>query len=68
MPGKWIQGVKAGISKRGTKGAFGKATASKISAEIKKGGKAEKRAVLARTFKRMAERKAARGASRRSGR
>jgi len=41
-------------------GSFGKATPKKIAAGIKKGGKAEKKAVLARTLKKLAKKRAAR--------
>lgn len=57
MAEKWMQKVRARMERKGTVGAFGKATASKIAAGKAKGGKAAKRAVLAETFKRFAKRR-----------
>lgn len=55
--GLWIQKVRERMKRKGTVGAFGKATSGKIAAGIKAGGRQKKRAVLARTFKRMAQRR-----------
>jgi len=63
-PKYWMQKVKERMEKRGTVGKFGKATASKIAAGKKAGGKQAKRAILAETFKRFAKR----GAKRTPGR
>jgi hypothetical protein len=52
--GKWIQAAAAKMKKRGTVGAFGKATPSKIAAAKKKGGLQEKRAVFAANMKKIA--------------
>lgn len=65
MAKNWIAKVRAGMERKGTKGAFGKATAGKIAAGKKKGGVAAKRAVLAETFKRMAKRRSKDRSSRR---
>ncbi len=54
MAGKWMQGVRKSMEKRGTVGAFGKATPAKIARAKREGGVEEKRAVLAQTFKRIA--------------
>ena len=56
MP-QWIKEETDREKRAGTKGKFGKATDRKIKAGIKKGGKAEKRAILARTFRRMAQKR-----------
>lgn len=42
------------MKKKGTVGAFGKATSKKIAAGKKKGGLAEKRAVFAENMKKIA--------------
>lgn len=54
-PKKWIQKATAKMKKKGTLGSFGKATAKKLGAAKKKGGKAEKRAVFASNMKKIAE-------------
>lgn len=54
MAGKWIQKAAAKMKKKGTVGAFGKATSKKIAAGKKKGGLAEKRAVFAENMKKIA--------------
>jgi len=64
MAKHWMQAVKARMERKGTTGSFGKATPAKIARGIKAGGKEEKRAVLARTFKRAAQRKSSRTSSR----
>ena len=51
---QWIQKASERMKEKGTEGKFGKATAKKISAGIKAGGKREKEAVFARTMKRIA--------------
>jgi len=57
MAEKWMQKAREGMEAKGTVGAFGKATPKKIAAGIKKGGVAKKRAVLARTFKKVSARR-----------
>lgn len=51
---KWIQAANKKMVKKGTKGAFGKATPKKIAAAKKKGGLAKKRAVFAQNMKKIA--------------
>jgi hypothetical protein len=51
---KWIQKAEKSMEARGTKGAFGKATRSKIAKGKKKGGLAKKRAVFAANMKKIA--------------
>jgi len=51
---KWIQGAREKMEKKGTVGAFGKATPSKIAAGKKAGGLQEKRAVFASNMKAIA--------------
>lgn len=53
----FIQKARERMEKRGTVGAFGKATPKKIAAAKKKGGKAEKRAVFAQNMKRIAQKR-----------
>ncbi len=55
--GLWMQKVREKMERKGTKGAFGKATASKIAAGKRAGGLRKRRAVLAETFKRTAKRR-----------
>lgn len=52
---KWIQKASERMEEKGTKGAFGKATAKKIAAGKKKGGLAKKRAVFAENMKKIAK-------------
>jgi hypothetical protein len=54
------------MERKGTKGAFGKATPSKIAAAKKKGGLAKKRAVFAENMKKIAK-KSTRGSGSFSG-
>lgn len=54
MAKHWIQAAREGMKKKGTEGAFGKATPAKIAAGKKAGGLQAKRANLAETFKKMA--------------
>lgn len=54
MAKKWIQKAEKKMEKKGTVGAFGKATPKKISAAKKKGGLAKKRAVFAQNMKKIA--------------
>lgn len=56
MPGKWIQAASEKMEENGTKGKFGKATSKKIKSAMKKGGIAKKRAIFARTMKKLAAR------------
>jgi hypothetical protein len=64
MAGHWIQGATEKMKKKGTLGSFGKATAKKVAAAKKKGGKAEKKAIFAQNMKRIAERRKHRGGRR----
>ena len=54
MAKKWIQKARARMKKKGTVGAFGKATSKKIAKAKKKGGISKKRAVFAQNMKRIA--------------
>ena len=54
---KWIQKAEKEMERRGTKGAFGKATAKKIRAAKKKGGLQKKRAVFAENMKKIAQKR-----------
>ncbi len=51
---KFIQKAVAKMKKKGTLGSFGKATAKKIAAAKKKGGKIAKKAVFAANMKKIA--------------
>jgi hypothetical protein len=51
---EWIQSARDRMEKKGTVGAFGKATRSKIAKAKKKGGLAKKRAVFASNMKKIA--------------
>lgn len=53
----WIQKAVNKMKKKGTLGSFGKATAKKIKAGLKKGGAAAKKANFARNMKRIARKK-----------
>jgi hypothetical protein len=55
MAEQWIQKASDRMKKKGTVGAFGKATPKKIQAAKKKGGVEEKRAVFAQNMKRIAK-------------
>ena len=57
MADKWIQGAREKMEKKGTVGAFGKATPSKIAAGKKAGGLQEKRAVFAQNMKKIASKR-----------
>ena len=52
--GNWIGKATARMKKKGTVGAFGKATGKKIASAKKQGGVAKKRAVFAQNMKRIA--------------
>lgn len=54
---KFIQKATAKMAKKGTLGAFGKATAKKISKGKKAGGLAKKRAVFAQNMKKIAQKR-----------
>jgi hypothetical protein len=56
----WIAKATAKMRKKGTVGAFGKATTKKIAAARKKGGLAAKRANFAANMKKISRRSAAR--------
>ena len=53
----WIGKARAKMEAKGTVGAFGKATPSKIAAGKKAGGLQEKRAVFASNMKKIAARR-----------
>lgn len=57
---RWIQKAVARQKRRGTVGAFGKATKKKIAAGLRKGGLAAKRANFARNLAKISRRHAAR--------
>lgn len=57
MADKWIQGARERMERKGTVGAFGKATKSKIAKAKKEGGVMEKRAVFAENMKKIAARR-----------
>lgn len=61
MAEKFIQKARERMEEKGTVGAFGKATPSKIAAAKKKGGVQEKRAVFAQNMKRIAEKRKGHG-------
>ena len=54
--GKWIQSATRTMRKKGTLGAFGRATSKKIARGKQRGGLAKKRAVFAQNMKRIAAR------------
>lgn len=58
--GRWIQKATARMKRKGTAGAFGKATGKKIARAKAKGGLAKKRAVFAQNMKRIASRRKSR--------
>ena len=60
---RFIQAATARMEEKGTVGAFGKATASKISRAKARGGLAKKRAVFAENLKRIAQRRRGRRAA-----
>ena len=62
---RWIQRATARMKRRGTVGAFGKATAKKIKAGLRAGGLQAKRANFARNVAKASRRNARR---RRAGR
>lgn len=53
--GGWIGKATAKMEKKGTVGAFGKATSKKISAGKKAGGLQKKRAIFAENMKKIAK-------------
>lgn len=57
MANKWIQKATDKMKKKGTIGAFGKATTKKIKSGKKAGGVAKKRAVFAQNMKKIAKKK-----------
>lgn len=56
----WIGKARDEMERKGTVGAFGKATPKKIAAGKKAGGLEEKRAVFAQNMKRIAKRRSSR--------
>lgn len=54
---KWIQKATAKMKKKGTLGAFGKATAKKIARGKRAGGLQKKRAIFAENTKKLARKK-----------
>jgi hypothetical protein len=63
---RWIQKATAKMKRKGTVGAFGKATKKKIAAAKKKGGLAAKRAVFAENMAKIARRNKRSGTKRTS--
>jgi len=61
--GTWLRRAAASIRRRGTEGAFGKATAKKIRAGLRKGGIQAKRAAFAKAMKTIARRRRTRRAA-----
>jgi hypothetical protein len=59
--GLWLQKARQSMERRGTVGKFGRATASKIAAGKRKGGKEAKRAVFSENMKRLAQKRKKRG-------
>ncbi len=57
MAEKWIQEADEEMTRKGTKGSFGKATPKKIAAGIKKGGKQAKKAIFAKNMKAIANKR-----------
>ena len=55
MAKKWIQKATAKMAKKGTLGAFGKATPKKIASAKKHGGLEAKRAIFAQNMKKIAK-------------
>lgn len=53
----WIQKATKKMKRKGTVGAFGKATTKKIAAAKKKGGLAKKRAVFAENMRKISRRR-----------
>lgn len=51
----WIQAATAKMKKKGTLGAFGKATVKKIASAKKAGGLQKKRAIFAQNMKRISK-------------
>lgn len=60
----FIQGATADMKKKGTVGAFGKATPKKIAMAKKAGGTEEKRAIFAENMKKIAAKRKAAAQSR----
>lgn len=54
---KWIQGAVEVMKKKGTVGAFGKATSKKIARAKKAGGLQKKRAVFAENMRKIARKR-----------
>lgn len=54
---RWIQKATAKMKRKGTVGAFGKATTKKIAAAKRRGGLAKKRAVFAENMRKIARRR-----------
>ena len=52
--GKWLQKAREGMERKGTVGAFGKATSKKIAKGKKHGGLEAKRATFAENMKKIA--------------
>lgn len=63
-PKKWIQGVEKEMERKGTKGAFGKATPSKIAKAKEHGGVEKKRAIFAQNMRQLAAKHHRRGGRR----
>lgn len=63
--GKWIQKASERMAEKGTEGAFGKATPSKIARAKEHGGLEAKRANFAANMKRIAQKRHHRRSGRR---
>lgn len=64
--GHWMERATAKMKERGTLGSYGKASPKKISRDIKKGGKIERKALFARNVARASRKSAARKSERKS--
>lgn len=65
--GRWIQGAREEMERKGTVGKFGKATAKKIARGKKAGGLRKKEAVFAQNMKRIAAKRKKKHRSSRRG-
>lgn len=54
---QFIQKAVASMKRRGTLGSFGKASPDKIKRAMKKGGRIKRKAVFARSMKRISEKR-----------
>ena len=61
--GKWIQGAREEMERKGTVGKFGKATRSKIAAGKRAGGVKKKEAVFAENMRKIRNKRKKKGRS-----